>query len=144
MAIDSQSKLILGYALIKKPTDDISDQIIELRDKGCLEIYQDLAPTINDERLGLNQLLSRLTYNTIIYTKSYRTIFGTINSFEKLLTILKKFDCSLFLMDNKCIIDSTNIGNYLHLWSEFNKFKKESKSMRSKHGFAVLKEKKLN
>lgn len=136
--IVSQNKQLLGYALIKKPTDDISDQINELRDQGCLEIYQDLAPSINDERLGLNQLLSRLTYNTIIYTKSYRTIFGTIDSFEKLLTILKKFECTMVLIDDNCTIDSMNIDSYHHLWTEFNKFKKESKSIRSKHGFAVL------
>ena len=72
--------MIVGYARVSTPEQNISNQIQQLKDNGCENIYSDIASGVREDRAGLNEMLSYLRNGDTVLVYKTDRIFRSLKN----------------------------------------------------------------
>lgn len=81
--------MIVGYARVSTPEQNISNQVQQLKDNGCENIYSDIASGVREDRAGLNEMLSYLRNGDTILVYKTDRIF---RSLKNMIELIEKFN----------------------------------------------------
>lgn len=81
--------MILGYARVSTPDQNLESQIDLLKEAACEEIFTDVASGVREDRNGLNQLLKKLRKGDTIVTYKNDRIF---RSLKNMITLIDEFN----------------------------------------------------
>lgn len=82
--------MIIGYARVSTPEQNIQNQIDLLQQQGCEEIYTDIASGVREDRKGLNEMLSYLREgDTVVVYKTDR-IFRSLKNMIDLIEVFNQ------------------------------------------------------
>lgn len=81
--------MIVGYARVSTPEQNISIQVELLKDNGCENIYRDIASGVREDRAGLNEMLSYLRKGDTVLVYKTDRIF---RSLKNMIELIEKFN----------------------------------------------------
>lgn len=81
--------MIVGYARISTPDQNILTQIEILKENGCEKIFTDIASGVREDRNGLQEMLSYLRKGDIIMVYKTDRIF---RSLKNMIDLIEKFN----------------------------------------------------
>jgi len=81
--------MIVGYARVSTPEQNISNQVELLKDNGCDNIYRDIASGVREDRAGLNEMLSYLRKGDTVLVYKTDRIF---RSLKNMIELIEKFN----------------------------------------------------
>ena len=81
--------MIVGYARVSTPEQNISNQVELLKDNGCENIYRDIASGVREDRAGLNEMLSYLRKGDTVLVYKTDRIF---RSLKNMIELIEKFN----------------------------------------------------
>ncbi|CEN42286.1 recombinase family protein [Capnocytophaga cynodegmi] len=82
--------MLIGYARVSTPEQNIQSQIDLLRQNGCEQIYTDIASGVREDRKGLNDMLTYLREgDTVVVYKTDR-IFRSLKNMVDLIEIFNQ------------------------------------------------------
>ena len=81
--------MIVGYARVSTPDQNITTQIDLLKEQGCEKVYTDIASGVRDDREGLTELLSYLRKDDVVLVYKTDRIF---RSLKNMIDLIDKFN----------------------------------------------------
>lgn len=82
--------MLIGYARVSTPEQNIQSQIDLLRQNGCEQIYTDIASGVREDRKGLNDMLAYLREgDTVVVYKTDR-IFRSLKNMVDLIELFNQ------------------------------------------------------
>lgn len=81
--------MIVGYARVSTPDQNIDTQIELLKKANCKKIYSDVASGVREDRKGLNEMLDYLRKGDVVITYKNDRIF---RSLKNMITLIDKFN----------------------------------------------------
>lgn len=82
--------MIIGYARISTPEQNIKTQIDLLQEQGCEQIYRDVASGVREDRQGLKEMLSFLREGDIVIVYKLDRIFRSLKNMIELIEIFNQ------------------------------------------------------
>ena len=82
--------MIIGYARVSTPEQNIQTQIDLLKAEGCDNIYTDVASGVREDREGLKEMLSYLREGDIVYVYKTDRIFRSLKNMIDLIEIFNQ------------------------------------------------------
>ena len=77
--------MTFGYARVSTADQNISTQVILLKENGCEKIYTDIGSGVREERKGLNEMLSFLREGDIVMVYKIDRIFRSLKNMIELI-----------------------------------------------------------
>jgi resolvase len=82
--------MIIGYARISTPEQNIKTQIDLLQEQGCEQIYRDVASGVREDRQGLKEMLSFLREGDIVIVYKLDRIFRSLKNMIELIEVFNQ------------------------------------------------------
>ena len=82
--------MIIGYARISIPEQNIKTQIDLLQEQGCEQIYRDVASGVREDRQGLKEMLSFLREGDIVIVYKLDRIFRSLKNMIELIEVFNQ------------------------------------------------------
>ena len=82
--------MIIGYARVSTPEQNIQNQIDLLEQQGCEQIYTDIASGVREDRKGLNEMLSHLREGDIVVVYKTDRIFRSLKNMIDLVEVFNQ------------------------------------------------------
>jgi len=82
--------MIIGYARISTPEQNIKTQIDLLQEQGCEQIYSDVASGVREDRQGLKEMLSFLREGDIVIVYKLDRIFRSLKNMIELIEVFNQ------------------------------------------------------
>lgn len=82
--------MIIGYARISTPEQNIKTQIDLLQEQGCEQIYRDVASGVREDRQGLKEMLSFLREGDIVIVYKLDRIFRSLKNMIELVEVFNQ------------------------------------------------------
>jgi DNA invertase Pin-like site-specific DNA recombinase len=81
--------MIVGYARVSTPDQNIETQVELLKKANCEKIYSDIASGVREDRKGLNEMIGYLRKGDVVITYKNDRIF---RSLKNMITLIDKFN----------------------------------------------------
>ncbi|MCR9249432.1 MAG: recombinase family protein [bacterium] len=133
--IDSTDLMLpskIGYAAINNSCEDFRPQLQLLEQRGCEKIYQDIAPTIDSERLGLAEMMLEIESKKSIqiYCRDFRTMFSRVGAFVPIAELIIENNSSLIFLEDNITISDHNGSEFILMWLDLLEFKTKHRGRR--------------
>ncbi len=81
--------MLIGYARISTPEQNLQTQIDLLKEHGCQQIYSDIASGVREDRKGLLEMLAYLRAGDVVVVYKTDRIFRSLKNMIELIEIFK-------------------------------------------------------
>lgn len=127
--------MIVGYARVSTPDQNISTQVELLKENGCEKIFTDVASGVREDRAGLNEMLSYLRKGDTVLVYKTDRIF---RSLKNMIDLIEKFNQKgvLFKSMTEPAFDTTSANGkfIIQIFGAVAEFERNLISERTKSG----------
>ncbi|WP_262696588.1 recombinase family protein [Chryseobacterium sp. G0186] len=109
--------MIVGYDRISTSEQNLSSQLDILKENGCEKIFTDIASGVREDRIGLNEMISYLRKDDIVFVYKTDRIFRSLKNMIELIEKLNEKGV-LFKSITELAFDTTSAKIYhSNFWS---------------------------